>query len=88
MMKHAHRASNLANEDVDLVGTVDQTQSCFHGSVTLTTFKFACESLHSFGETSEQESFFVKVLFAVFHPLFGRIDGEELSFVMPPTCCG
>jgi len=25
MMKHAHRVSNLANEDVDLVGACDQT---------------------------------------------------------------
>jgi len=33
MMKHAHLASNLANEDVNLVGTVDQTWSHFCGSV-------------------------------------------------------
>jgi len=81
MTKHAHRASNLANEDVDLVGTVDQTWSYFCGSATLITFKFACKSICSFGETSEQESFFIEALFAVFRPLFGRFDGEELSFI-------
>jgi len=31
-------------------------------------------------QTSEQESFFVKVLFAVFCALFGPFDGKELSF--------
>jgi len=45
MMKHAHHANNLANEDVDLVGTVDQTWSHFCGRATLMTFKFACESI-------------------------------------------
>jgi len=53
MTKHAHRVTNLANEDVDLVGRVDQTWSYFHGSVMLITFKFACESICSFGETSK-----------------------------------
>jgi len=53
MTKHAHRASNLANEDVDLVGVFDQTCSCFHGNLMLTTFEFACISICSFGETLE-----------------------------------
>jgi len=53
MAKHAHRVSNLANEDVNLVGRVDQTWSYFCGSAMLTTFKFACKSICSFGETSE-----------------------------------
>jgi len=57
-MKHAHRVSNLANEDVNLVGTFDQTWSHFCGGVTLMTFKFACDSICSFGETSGQETFF------------------------------
>jgi len=76
MTKHAHRASNLANKDVDLVGIVDQTWSYFCGSVMLMTFKFACKSICSFSETSECESFFVKVLFTAFCPLFGRFDGQ------------
>ena len=71
MTKHVHRVSNLANKDVDLVGIADQTWSYFCGSVTLITFKIACKSICSFGETLEQESFFIKVLFATFHPLFG-----------------
>jgi len=53
MMKHAHRASNLANEDVDLVGASDQTWSVSHGSLTVITFEFACISIYSFGETLE-----------------------------------
>jgi len=53
MMKHAHRVSNLANEDVDLVGIFDQTWSYFYGRVTLITFEFACKSIYSFGETLE-----------------------------------
>jgi len=50
-MKHAHRVSNLANEDVNLVGMFDQTWSHFHGGVTHMTFEFACKSSCSFGET-------------------------------------
>jgi len=53
MTKHAHHVSNLANEDVDLVEVFDQTWSCSHGSLMLTTFKFACVSSYSFGETLE-----------------------------------
>jgi len=53
MMKHAHRANNLAKRDVNLVKALDQTWSCFYGRVMLTTFKFACNSIYSFGETSE-----------------------------------
>jgi len=53
MMKHAHRVSNLANEDVNLDGAFDQTWSVSHGSLTVMTFEFACCSIHSFGETSE-----------------------------------
>jgi len=68
MTKHAHRASNLANEDVDLVEVFDQTWSCSHGSSMLATFKFACNSSCSSGETLEQESFFVKVLLLHFAP--------------------
>jgi len=40
MTKHAHRASNLANEDVNLVGMFDQTWSVLHGSLTVMTFEF------------------------------------------------
>jgi len=53
MMKHAHRASKLANEDANLVGAFNQTWSVLHGSLTVATFEFACDSIHSFGETSE-----------------------------------
>jgi len=53
MMKHAHRVSNLANEDVDLVGAFDQTWSVSYGSLTVVTFEFACNSIYSFGETLE-----------------------------------
>jgi len=53
MMKHAHRAINLANEDVGLVGAFDQTWSISHGGLTRTTFEFACNSICSFGETLE-----------------------------------
>ena len=60
MMKHAHRVSNLAKEDVDLIGRIDQTWSSFHGRAMFTTFEFACDSICSFGETSEQESFFLR----------------------------
>jgi len=60
MTKDAHRVSNLANEDVNLVGMLDRMWSVLHGSSTLATFKFACESICSFGETSEQESFFLR----------------------------
>jgi len=38
--KHVHRVLNLANEDVDLVGTFDKAWSFFHASLTVTTFKF------------------------------------------------
>jgi len=51
MTKHAHRVSNLANEDVNLVGTFDQTWSISHGSLTLISFKFACKSICSIGDT-------------------------------------
>jgi len=40
-------------EDVHLVGAVDQTWSYFCGSAMLITFKFACKSIYSLGETSE-----------------------------------
>jgi len=53
MMKHAHHVINLANEDVDLVGIIDQTWSYFYGRAMFTTFEFACNSICSFGETSE-----------------------------------
>jgi len=53
MTKHAHRVSNLANEDVNLVGILDRTWSILYGSLTLITFEFACNSIYSFGETSE-----------------------------------
>jgi len=52
-MKHAHRVSNLAKEDVDLAGRIDQTWSYFYGRVTVITFEFACNSIYSFGETLE-----------------------------------
>jgi len=50
-MKHAHRVSNLAKEDVDLVGRIDRKWSSFYGRVILITFEFACKSSYSFGET-------------------------------------
>jgi len=53
MTKHAHRASNLAKEDVDLVEAFDQTWSFSHGGLMLATFKFACDSSCSSGETLE-----------------------------------
>jgi len=53
MTKHAHRVTNLANEDFDLVGTFDNMCSYFYGSLTLITFKIACNSIYSFGETLE-----------------------------------
>jgi len=53
MMKHARRAINLANEDVDLVGIINQTWSHFHGRAMFITFEFACNGICSFGETLE-----------------------------------
>jgi len=53
MTKHAHRVSNLANKDVNLVGTFNQTWSLSCGSLTPTTFEFACNGIHSVGETLE-----------------------------------
>jgi len=53
MTKHAHRAINLANRDVDLVGAFDQTWSISHDSPMCMTFEFACDSIYSFGETLE-----------------------------------
>jgi len=58
MTKHAHRVINLANEDVNLVGTLDQTWSHFCGSPMLMSFKFACKSICSFGETLGWETLF------------------------------
>ena len=60
MMKHAHRVSNLAKEDVDLLEVFDQTWSISYGSLMLITFKFACNSSNSIGETLELESFFLR----------------------------
>jgi len=51
MTKHAHRASNLANEDVNLVGMFDQTWSVFAWMLNAMTFKFVCKSICFFGET-------------------------------------
>jgi len=68
MSKHVHRAVNLANEDVDFVGTLDQTWSILHGSLTCTTFEFACKSIHSFGETLEWESVFLRCCLLSFVP--------------------
>jgi len=71
MTKHAHRVSNRANEDVCLVGLFDK-----HGGVSrlqfqlLITFKFACDSICSFGETSGQESFFLLRCFIASRSLF------------------
>jgi len=70
MMKHVHRVSNLANEDVNLVGMLDQTWSILHGSLTLISFKFACKSIYSFGDTLGWKTLFKSVIFAVFRPLF------------------
>jgi len=81
MTKHAHRVGNLANEDVDLVGAFDQTWSCFYGGAKLMTFEFACKSMCSFGETSEQESFFLRCCSLHFVPCLRSNFGEELSFV-------
>jgi len=70
MTKNAHRVINLANEMSILLEHSIKTWSILHGSLTCITFEFACKSIYSFGETSEQESFFIKALFAVFRPLF------------------
>jgi len=83
MMKHARCVSNLANEDVDLVGMFDQTWSCFCGRATLMTFKFACDSICSLGETSEKESFFGGFVRCILSPCLRSNFGEDLSFV---TC--
>ena len=40
MTKHAHCVRNLANGDVDLVGTFNKTWKCFFCGVMLMTFKF------------------------------------------------
>jgi len=40
-LKHVHHVSNRANEDVDLVGAVEQNMDCFCCCVVLMTFKFA-----------------------------------------------
>jgi len=53
MTKHAHRVSNLAEEDVDLIGRIDRTWSYFYGRAMRVTFEFACKSSYSFGETLE-----------------------------------
>ena len=81
MAKHAHRASNLANGDVDLVGMFDQTWSVSCGSLTVLTFEFACNSICSSGETLEYESFFLRCCSLYFVPCLRSIFGEELSFV-------
>jgi len=60
MTKRAHRASNLAKEDVDPLEAFDQTWSCSCGNLMLVTFKLACDSSSSFGETLELESFFLR----------------------------
>jgi len=39
MTKHAHRVSNLANGDVNLVGAFDQTWSVFVWKLNTVTFK-------------------------------------------------
>jgi len=77
MTKHAHRASNLAKEDVDLVEVFDQA----HGSLMLTTFKFACSGSCSSGETLEQESFFLRQSLLHSSLVVWRFDREEMSFV-------
>jgi len=51
--KHAHRVSNLANEDVDLIGMFDATWSVLRCSVKLMTFKFVLNRICFIGETSE-----------------------------------
>jgi len=52
--------SILPIKDVDLVGIFDNMCSYFYGSLTLITFEFACKSIYSFGETLEEESFFLR----------------------------
>jgi len=58
MTKHAHRASNLANEMSILLEHSTKTWSFLHGSSTITSFKLACDSICSFGETPGQETLF------------------------------
>jgi len=77
MMKHAHRVSNLAKEDVDLVGRINQTWSPFYGRVMLITFEIACKSIYSFGETSEWESFFLRYCFLYLISCLRSNIGEE-----------
>jgi len=81
MTKHAHRASNLAKEDVDLLEAFDQTWSFSHGSLMLTTFKFACSGSSSSGETLELESFFLRQSLLDSPLVVWRFCGEEMSFV-------
>jgi len=50
---------NLADEDVDLVGTFDNMWSYFCHSSMLTTFEFTFESICLFAETPEKESCFL-----------------------------
>ena len=40
MAKHADRVSNLANGDVNFIGTFDKTWSVLCCSIKLITFKF------------------------------------------------
>jgi len=74
MTKHAYRASNLANGDVNLVGAFDQTWSISHGSLTVITFEFACNSIYYFGETLEQESFSSRHFRCISSLVCGRIS--------------
>jgi len=53
MTKHAHRVSNLANEDADLVGSIRSNMEYFLWELKLKTFEFACISICSSGETLE-----------------------------------
>jgi len=88
MTKHAHRASYFANEDVDLVGTFDQTWSLSHGSSALVTFEFACNDICSVGETSEQESFFLRHFSLTLSLVCGQTFGEHVSFIiLLCDCC-
>jgi len=63
-----HRASNLANEMSILLECLIKTWSSLHGSATVMTFEIACKSICSFGETMEQESFFLRCCLLCFVP--------------------
>jgi len=85
MTKHAHRVINLANGDVDLVGTFDKTWKCFCCSAMLTTFKFVQITSTSLVKHQSRKVSFLRHCHCVSPLVFGQFDGEELSSVTGST---